>query len=310
MTKNKWLNNWIARPMTTAHTLLALVLGAAYAAGLYLPDNALEETAYCGIFLLILEYIVHKNLNAAYHFLDNATEASTLPAQQIKGVNLAMMAFHTSVTAIAMFLVPRLRPDRLLIWLRDTAVWLIRFLVSLLSREKTPAAPLPQTQASVPDKPLLPFEPSEVPVWLSFLLSVVEFLCRILVIALFAAALCYGIRCLYKRFIDRQRYEGELREFISPDANKQRLRAVHKSSGHTALWKDFSPNAGIRKLYIKTLNRAKPKHAVYSSSGTPAQLEQQAFEKQLDPLHHYYEKARYSQEGCSKADLKEARKSI
>lgn len=309
MTKNKWLNSWIARPMTTAHTLLALVLGTAYAAGLYLPNDTLAAAAYCGIFLLILEYIVHKNLNAAYHFLDNATEASTLPVQQIKGVSLAMTAFHTGVTAIAMFLVPRLGLDRFLLWLRDSAIWLIRFLVSLLSRKKAPAAPLQQTQASVPDKPLLPFETSAVPGWLSFLFSILEFFCKILVAALLIGALCYGIQRLYKRFIGRQRYEGELREFISPDAHKQRLRAFHRPSGH-ALRKDFSPNAGIRKLYIKTLSRAKPKHVVYSSSDTPAQLEQKAFDKQLDPLHHYYEKARYSQEGCSKADLKEARKSI
>lgn len=310
MTKHKWINSWIARPMSTAHTLLALVLAAVYAVGLYLPDKTLETAGYCGIFLLVLEYIVHKNLNGAYHFLDNATEASTLPVQQIKSVNLAMLSFHTGVTAMAMFLAPRLGLDRILLWLRDAAIWLIRFLVSLFSTDKTPADPFPQTQPAAPDTPMLPFAPSKVPGWLSILLGVLEFICKAFVVLLLIAALCYGIWRLYKRFMGRQRYEGELREFISPIAGKQRLKAFQRASGHGPLWKDFSPNAGIRKLYIKTLSRAKPKHAVFSSSDTPAQLEQRAFEKQLDPLHHYYEKARYSQNGCNRADLKEARKTL
>lgn len=310
MTRNKWINNWIARPMTTAHTLLVIALGTVYGLGLCLPDEALVAAGYWGIFLLILEYIVHKNLNAAYHFLNNATEASTLPVQQIKSVNMAMLAFHTGVTALVMLLVPGLGLDRLLLWLKDCAIRLIRFLVSLFSPGGAAPAPLPQTPPSAPDSPLLPFESSSIPAWLSILLGILEFLCKLLTAALLIAALCYGIWRLYKRFIGRQRYEGELREFVSPVLLQQHLKASRKTSGHGPLWKDFSPNAGIRKLYIKTLNRAKPKHAVFSLSDTPAQLEQKVFENQLDPLHHYYEKARYSQNGCSKADLKEARKSI
>ena len=308
MTKNKWINRWIARPMDTAHLLTALALGFCYAAGLLMPSERLQGLGYWGIFLLILEYIAHKNLNAAYHFLNNTTEASTIPVQQIKGVNLAMLSIHTGFTVLAMLLVPLLGLERLLFGAKDALIWLVRSLVSFFPRHQAipETAPMPEPEAA--PSPFPPIAEGVTPRWLEILLQILEFVCTILAAALIAALFCYGIYQLYRKWIERQRYEGELREFVSPLSETRRQKPQKRSQ--TALWRDFSPSASMRRLYMRTLQKNKPKNLSLPASSTPAELETSVFGGAKNPLHEYYEKARYSREGCSQQDLEKVRKSL
>lgn len=308
MTKNKWINRWIARPMDTAHLLVALALVLCFLAGRTMASERLQSLGYWGFFLLILEYIVHKNLNAAYHFLNNTTEASAIPVLQIKGVNLAMLSIHTGFTALVMLLVPHLGLDRMLLWVRDALLWLLRALVSLFAGHPAVPETTPMPDPEVAPSLFPPIGERLTPRWLAILLQILEFVCTILAGALLAALLLYGIYRLYRKWIERQRYEGELREFVSPLSEIRRQRPQRRSQ--RALWKDFSPSASVRRLYIRTLRRKKPKEFAFPASATPEELETAVFGSAHNPLHEYYEKARYSREGCSKSDLEKVRKSL
>ena len=65
----------------------------------------------------------------------------------------------------------------------------------------------------------------------------------------------------------------------------------------------FSPNKKIRRLYKKTIQKADKIRPI--GTETPAELEEKAGlskDFKMQKLHTYYEKARYSKDGCTKEE--------
>ena len=70
---------------------------------------------------------------------------------------------------------------------------------------------------------------------------------------------------------------------------------------------DFSPNAKTRRIYRRCINRMKRRGQVVPENLTPAEIERlvnMPMEKKYVELHQIYEKARYSEVGCSEEDAK------
>lgn len=73
---------------------------------------------------------------------------------------------------------------------------------------------------------------------------------------------------------------------------------------------DFSPNAKVRRLYRRSINRERKRGQVLPNWMTPSEIENVVFERSDDSnqvLHEIYERARYSEDGCTDDDVRRAK---
>lgn len=73
---------------------------------------------------------------------------------------------------------------------------------------------------------------------------------------------------------------------------------------------DFSPNAKTRRLYKKTIQRLKRRGQIVPENLTPSEIETMVSmpaEAPYQELHMIYEKARYSEAGCSEEEARHAK---
>lgn len=112
----------------------------------------------------------------------------------------------------------------------------------------------------------------------------------------FVALIIFGIYALSKNFARTVTEKNDVIESTNNDytekfsgkANEQKIRVL-----------DFSPNAVIRRKYIKTIrNNKKESPKIWQ---TPKEIESLAGVGD-ERLHELYEKARYSPKGCTKED--------
>lgn len=110
-----------------------------------------------------------------------------------------------------------------------------------------------------------------------------------------AALIAYGIYSASRSF---RRTVSEKNDVIESTAGGGEALSARKKSGKLKLL-DFSPNVFIRRKYMKTIKKAKK--AAPDEWLAPEEIESFAGVENKT-LHHVYEKARYSREGCTAED--------
>ena len=110
-----------------------------------------------------------------------------------------------------------------------------------------------------------------------------------------AALIAYGIYSASRSF---RRTVSEKNDVIESTAGGGEALSARKKSGKLKLL-DFSPNAFIRRKYMKTIKKAKK--SAPDEWLAPEEIESFAGVENKT-LHHVYEKARYSREGCTAED--------
>lgn len=139
------------------------------------------------------------------------------------------------------------------------------------------------------------FEPPE---WLRKLADIILYGVSVLVAFGVLAAIYHGIKNAGKSFAVEN--EDEI-VFLNSETDDEKTR-IRKSGKSNEGW--LSPNAQIRRRYKRTIRKStkgKPK-----AWATPTELEQEAqlpSTEGMQALHHCYEKARYSKDGCTRDDL-------
>lgn len=125
----------------------------------------------------------------------------------------------------------------------------------------------------------------------------------VLLVVLCIAVLVNYVRRLIK---GSQLQVKNQREHVVAD----REEALGRKEGGRRKILDFSSNAKARRIYRNSINRRRRRGQVVSDWMTPSEIEAMvAFsgEEKYQELHEIYEKARYSEDGCSEADVKRAK---
>jgi hypothetical protein len=147
-----------------------------------------------------------------------------------------------------------------------------------------------------PDELTEPGETFTTPLWL-------EYASKIILFAILAAALIGAIYGIYQALL---RAAGNFSmgmedEVVFLDAKEDLRRLKRKKSGpHEGR---LSPNMQIRRRYKRTIKKSTKGSPTFWAS--PLELESQAGlaeSSDMQRLHGYYEKARYSKEGCTRED--------
>ena len=137
----------------------------------------------------------------------------------------------------------------------------------------------------------------EIPEWLEKLMNILPYVICIVMVIVLLIAIYNACRRAGKFFASETEDEIEFLDKGFSDTGS--FLSVSKEKGR------FSPNMKVRKLYKKVLRKAYRKNTP-SPSYTPFELEKNAGFDATDnfhkELHYYYEKARYSKDGCSEED--------
>ncbi len=138
---------------------------------------------------------------------------------------------------------------------------------------------------------------TETPEWLLYLTKILGYLGMAVLLSAFTVGVIRRIKNLGKDFSVEE--EDEV-VFLEPDKTDS-ITGIFRKKGRDSF---LSANQQIRKRYKKTIKKASKEKP--SRTATPAELEKNAGLEgdSIQPLHELYEKARYSEEGCTAEDLK------
>lgn len=140
----------------------------------------------------------------------------------------------------------------------------------------------------------------EPPVWIGYVVKAMLFILFAVFIIVLIIAIYHAIRHASENFAVEN--EDEI-VFLDSGEDDQRTRTRKKKKPHEGL---LSPNMQIRRRYKKTIKKST--EGIPDSWATPTELEIHAGlnrSDEMQKLHLYYEKARYSREGCTKEDLRQ-----
>lgn len=138
----------------------------------------------------------------------------------------------------------------------------------------------------------------ETPQWLLNLCKIMGYVCAIFFIIMFALQVIRHFKRMGKDFSVEE--EDEV-VFLEPDQTDS-VAGIFRRKGRDSF---LSANQQIRKRYRKMIKKASKEKP--NSAATPSELEKNAgleSNPSVQTLHNLYEKARYSEEGCTGDDLK------
>lgn len=301
---------------------------------------ATYESAYLELFILrmaiiftILSIIRMYLLNFTNYFKSHG-DIKNIPFSQIKNANNTLIIFLIGLILVIMFLFSQLHLQGSLLSLVRNIAKYLRRLIAFIRGKKVISDELPiEELEEVTEYPPLP-EPSLLSEIISKIIIVIFY---IFSIALILSCIAYLIYKIYQFFYKNNINNSTDRvEFLSPFTKKEAARkATHKSN--TKLF-GRSNNVLIRKHFYKAVTSSVKNNDNINKELTPTELAQlvkfdndsianrnnidapielahlNEFEKNnVDHsntaenrrlLTTYYEKARYSNDECSKEDVK------
>lgn len=290
---------WLEKP---AYPWLVLFF-MMFCLGRYFNSSFIEKyaSAETGIYFLICN--IHTNLTQMDVFVKRHETLERLPVRRLGKINGRMMWIQTIVLTITMFLVPYAGLDKIIQMIgslgRRLLVWLISLLPSGTSEQM-------MTDAVQEAEDMGMGTAEAAPAWLEFIYKILNVLSWVLVIALILwvlRAVVLKLCEMYRNFNSHMDDNGDtIERLIAPPAAEKKKR-LDRTKRENLFW-DRSPEGRIRKYYKKWV--------LYDlgQSPEPFQTPEEMVglmdmdENQKKEFCYYYEKARYSREGCSREDMK------
>jgi hypothetical protein len=266
----------------------------------------------------VLLYVVNSYLLNLEKFVFNHEGMTNIPFYQIRNSNHVMIVFLCSLFLVTMFSFSIIPLERLLSSLGRLLIRFVRYLLSFLRFEEPMdiSEPEEEEQMTVEDYPIP--EPSRL---MEIIQEIFQWLATILVIVSIIALIMYSLYQIYQYFYRTSEEEGKDKiEFLSPFTQKERIKRERGKMFRKLLGR--SNNAQIRKFYAQAISASLTLDTRPDKSLTPTELssfivpdpaeaaDPLAEEVQvMKPKHkqkqitEFYEKARYSNEECSKEEV-------
>jgi hypothetical protein len=279
---------------------------------LHMPD--MQPLCFLLGIVYIMLFLLNTYLLNLDRFVQEHSHLTNVPFRQIKNSNNVLAAFLCGLFLLAMLLFSSLPLGNSLTALVKLIVRLISGFFSLFHKEQPEQVieeiPVPE-ETPMPNK--LPATDSSY--LLELFSKIFEWFATIITIAGIVCLLLYAIYRIYKYFyLKSEEVIKDKVEFISPFIKIERLKKVRKERLHTIF--GHSNNAIIRKYFFKAVSLNIDSHTDLPKSITPAELSEYAIgkagsketaapeeEEKRQQLTTYYEKARYSNEECTKEEV-------
>lgn len=290
---------------TPSYWALALHAGACIY-GSYFQSDAMVKVAALAAGFTYMAVDLHTNDLMIGAFLQDYSNLERLPVHRLKQNNSRMLSIQSGITAAAMIAAPFMKLDQVLIkagiLLRDFLRWFISLLP--VSEGEQIMEPMGGQGESGFGFGEVEGEQSLLMKILDMLLEIVGWIVLIAVIAGILYLVIKRVLQLYQQFNERVEENGDLVENLMVSQKGQDKVRMNRKDREN-LFLNFSPEARIRKHYKKRVQKENKEEI--RSSWTPQQLEQAVSlsKEQKDKFHRYYEKARYSNETCTKEEMQD-----
>ncbi|MBH1939608.1 hypothetical protein I5677_01715 [Mobilitalea sibirica] len=276
----------------------------------YLAQFTLSLTILYTLLSIFNLYL--QNLDKYFH--SHAT-ITNIPYQQIKSSNNILMLFLGGLFLIVMLVSYGLPLTNLL---SRIGKFILRIILSplrlLTGNETEPEETLEEeTEQTLP----LDTESSEL---LQFIFKIIEWLFILLVAVALIALFTYSVYKLYQYFYRKRVNDSMDRiEYLSPFIKKEATKKTPRKFGFHLFGR--SNNAVIRKHFFKAVSSSADASKKLQKNLTPTEITElmKLGGKGTDPaimaeqrklITAYYEKARYSNEECSKEEVKKIKEML
>jgi hypothetical protein len=324
----------------TNTTLVLLIPFVLLYIGCYLAKIA-EMMQLCFILTIVfvLLYLLNMYLINMEKFVNNHEDMINIPFHQIRNSNNVLIVFLSSLFLICMLTFSLIPIDQFLSALGKLMVRFLRFLVSLLSFDE-PEEPMEveeeQAAAVAEDFPIM--EPSYL---MEIISKILQWVTTFLVIGFVIALILYFLYQIYQYFYLKSEdvTAKDKVEFLSPFVLKEQAKQEPKKGLRNLFGR--SNNTLIRKYFIRAVNISRDPQKKLNQSLTPTQLsdyiltkpipepiadliptqQKDSLSKEVDGgeeirnnlnakklITDYYEKARYSNEECTKEEVQLVKK--
>ena len=293
----------------------ALLFVFLFIVSVFLKNEELQNLLYWLGFGYVVLLFLYMNFSHLRAFMHEREETANLPVSLMKKTNRRMLSLFLLVTILMMLIIPLLPVDKIAEAagkaVKAFFAWLASFAPEAQEAVETMAESAPQEAGG----PMMLPEASPTPRWLEIIQEVLFRLFSSAVLIALAAGIGMLIYNLFKRFYrprtttfeeDSTGDEKELLDFSAKGSAKAQRESFFDR---------FKPNAWVRRFYrkslLKSLAASGTKADNIPSSSTPSELEAYcrlpADEERTAVLHALYEKARYSETGCTSEDVSRLR---
>jgi hypothetical protein len=302
MENNRLFGLWKNHSMRDLHVALSVITVALHVCG-NLSGNS-NWIAYADILALviILHFFVHSYFYRQQKFVADNQRIYTLPKKKIAKIGGLYLVVFLLMTSIGMAVVKELYSGTLLAKVKALCLYLLNKIFGAivgsdglgedklaLRKDYSLLDAMNQSSAKTDS------------IWEQIMNNVQTVL--IIIGVVFLIALCVIIIVNYVRnFLGKTgiRMEGQRGREVSDREEKLR-----KSRSSREKFYDFSPTAKARRMYRKCINRKRKGNQTLGEWMTPQEIERVVSlpqEEHYMELHRIYEKARYSESGCSLED--------
>jgi len=275
-----------------------VTLGVIHFFLLHLERQAFSALFTFWAFIFVLFSMLYGQTSRLDESLNLLSNAAAQPLKMILRFNNMLLVVFGAAAASAALLASFIPLDRAVRAIGSFLLSILRFLAGLL-----PAYEPPPALETAPDPPspdfggMIASEAAQTPRWLELLQDIL----RIALLTAFACAvLCavlYGIYRLYRRFHENRPGDGDLREYIGPVLEKERLKGALQSLRSLLSFGRGTEALRVRRLYARKVRLQIRRGAPVTSSDTTGEIyDKLPFQNGLAELTGQYNTVRYGPE--------------
>ena len=307
MENNVIFRFWVSHSMRDFHVALGVASVVIQVVGRLSGHSELFAVADILALFTILHFFLHSYFHRQQQFLTDNQRVYSLPKKKIARTGAGFLCIFLIVASVGMTIVKEVYSGTLLAKLKAMFLYLLGGIFGallgtdglgkddLLLQDNTNLLGVMNQVSAKSDSP-----------WDNVINGIQTVL--IIVGVLLLVVLCITLLVNYvRRLIGGVKVE--VKDAKGRDVNDREERIRGTGSKREKLL-DFSPNAKTRRIYRRSVNKQRRRGQTVPEWMTPKDIEAMVAmpgDEQHLELHHIYEKARYSEHGCTEEDAKRAK---
>lgn len=297
---------WVARPLRTFHVILAIAAVAMEVISRISGMTWLSPAAELVLLFGILHFFLHTSFRRRYTFFLDNQRTYSLPEKKIGRISWGYLALFMLFLCVGMAVAREVYDGTLLEKLRLVILYLLQAVLgALFSSNGLGEDELLISNNQGLMEALGEVEPRGQQPW-EALAGQIQTVLVLLGLALLAALAAAAVVRLAARALSQARGGGEGIHLRETQDKESRMARKRREGDRIT---DRSPTGRVRRCYRRYVNRSRQRGQAIPAWMTPAEIQQAlaAPGENGSALRELYEKARYSQYGCTEEEARQAK---
>ena len=307
MENNRLFRFWVNSSMRDLHVVLGVAAVASWVIGNISHNPKMHVLADVLTLFAIAHFFIHGYFYRQQKFLSDNQRMYSLPKKKIRKTGGLFLGSFMIFVGVGIAVVREIYTGTLMT--KAQALWM--YILGMLFGALVKTGGIGSDELTLKEaEEILGIggvtQTNDESFWESIINSIQTIL--IIVGVIFMASLLISMLVNYIRHqLNAKR--GNQKDKIAKDVSDREESLRGRNIRRESIF-DFSPTAKTRRLYKKTIQRLKRRGQIVPENLTPSEIEKMVampIETPYQELHVIYEKARYSENGCSEEEAKYAK---